>query len=133
MHKTLVLIKPDGVARNLVGVCLTAFENTGLKITRLKMLQMTREKAELFYAQHKDAYFYEEILEYVVSGPIVALVLEGVGAIKRARRVLGATDPNEAVQGTIRFQYGETIRRNTVHGSDSEEATNREIKIIFDD
>jgi nucleoside-diphosphate kinase len=131
VHRTLILIKPDGVARNLVGECLASFEKAGLHITALKMMTMSRELAEVFYAVHHERPFYNELITYITSGPIVAGILEGVGAIRRSRRVMGDTDPNEAAPGTIRFAYGETIRRNTVHGSDSEESAIREIEIIF--
>lgn len=131
MHRTLILIKPDGVARNLVGECLSAFEKAGLHITALKMMTMSRDVAEVFYSTLKERPFYNELVSYITSGPIVAGILEGVGAILRTRRVMGDTDPNNAAPGTIRFTYGETIRRNTVHGSDSEDTAIREIDIIF--
>jgi nucleoside-diphosphate kinase len=130
--KSLVLVKPDGVARGLVGEVISAIEREGLKITELMMTRLDRERAEQFYAVHKGKDFYAPLIEYITSGPVVGIVVEGEDVLNRVREIMGATDPKEAKPGTIRAKYGENTRRNVVHGSDSEESFRREYEIIFD-
>ncbi len=126
-----MLVKPDGVKRNLIGACLGRFEEAGLRVAALKMLTLTREKAEEFYRVHRDRPFFGDLVGYMTSGPIVAVILEGSDAIQRARDVMGTTDPADAAPGTLRAAYGETIQCNTVHGSDSEESVEHEVGVIF--
>jgi nucleoside-diphosphate kinase len=129
--RTLVLVKPDGVKRNLVGACLAAFEGAGLKITDLKMLTMTPGMAQEFYAVHREQPFFAGLVTYMSSGPLVAAVLEGPDAVRRTREIMGATDPAEADPTSLRARYGETIQRNTVHGSDCEKSAAYELNVIF--
>jgi nucleoside-diphosphate kinase len=129
--RTLVLVKPDGVERNLIGACLAAFEGAGLRITAIRMLTMSPATAREFYAVHREQPFFEGLVAYMTSGPVVAAVLEGPDAVSRARGVMGATDPAEADPGTLRSMYGQTIQRNTVHGSDSPESAAHELNVIF--
>ncbi|OAG28277.1 nucleoside-diphosphate kinase [Thermodesulfatator autotrophicus] len=131
VERTLSLIKPDGVARNLIGEVLSFFEKGGLKVVAMKMLHLTKAQAEEFYIVHKERPFYEELTEYMASGPIVALVLEGENAIARCREIMGATDPAEAAEGTIRKTFALSKGENTVHGSDSPESAAREIAFFF--
>ena len=129
--RTLILVKPDGVERNLVGACLAAFEGAGLRITDLKMLTMTPGTAREFYAVHREEPFFPGLVAYMSSGPLVAAVLEGPEAVSRAREVMGATNPAEADPGTLRALYGESIQRNTVHGSDCGKSAAHELNVIF--
>ncbi|HUT97623.1 MAG TPA: nucleoside-diphosphate kinase [bacterium] len=129
--RTLVLVKPDGVERNLVGACLAAFEGAGLSIADLELLTLSPERARELYRIHRDEPFFDSLVAYMSSGPVVAAVLEGPDAVRRAREVMGATDPAEAAPGTLRALYGESIQRNTVHGSDCENAAKYEVAVIF--
>lgn len=129
--RNLVIVKPDGVERNLIGACLGRFEEAGLSITALKMLTLTREEAEEIYRVHRDCPYYECLVEYMASGPIVAAILEGSDVVRRTRDVIGATDPADAAPGTLRNAYGESIQRNTVHGSDGEDSVEHEVRVIF--
>lgn len=131
MERTLVLIKPDGVERNLIGKIISIFEENGLRVVALKKTKLTKEQAKAFYSVHKDRPFYEDLTTYMSSGPIVAMVLEGEDAIKRTREIMGATDPKEAREGTIRKLFGLDKEKNTVHGSDSPESASREIPFFF--
>ncbi|WP_027364265.1 nucleoside-diphosphate kinase [Desulfotruncus alcoholivorax] len=131
MERTYVMVKPDGVQRNLVGEIISRFEKKGLKIVALKMLQISRELAERHYGEHKGKPFFEPLVEYITSGPVVAMVLEGKDAVSTARDMMGATNPLKAVPGTIRGTFGMDIGRNVIHGSDSVESANREINIFF--
>ena len=133
IERTLSMIKPDGVSRNLIGEVLSFFEKGGLRVVAMKMLRLTKEQAKEFYIVHKDKPFYEELTEYMSSGPIVALVLEGENAISRCREIMGATDPAEAAEGTIRKTFALSKGENTVHGSDSPESAHRETAIFFGD
>ncbi len=133
MERTLSIIKPDGVARNLIGQILSFFEKEGLKIVAMKMVHLTKEEAKRFYIVHRDKPFYDELTDYMSSGPIVALVLEGENAIARCRKIMGATDPAEAEEGTIRKAFGLSKGENTVHGSDSPESAAYEIPFFFSD
>jgi nucleoside-diphosphate kinase len=125
------MIKPDGVQRNLVGEIIARFEQKGLKIVALKMLQISRELAERHYGEHKGKPFFEPLVAYITSGPVVAMVLEGKDAVSTVRDMMGATNPLKAAPGTIRGTYGMDIGRNVVHGSDSVESANREIGLFF--
>jgi len=133
VERTLSMIKPDGVARNLIGEVLSFFEKGGLKVVAMKMLRLTKEQAQAFYAVHQGKPFYDELTDYMSSGPIVALVLEGEDAIKRCREIMGATDPAEAAEGTIRKTFALSKGENTVHGSDSPESAAKEIAFFFSD
>ncbi len=131
MERTLVLIKPDGVRRRLIGEIISRFEKKGLKIKALKMLWLTREKAEEFYSVHKGKPFFESLIEFMTSGPIIAMVLEGDKAISVVRLMIGPTDGREAPPGTIRGDYALSKSENVVHASDSPESAEREIRVIF--
>ena len=131
MEKTLILVKPDAFARGLTGEILARFERKGLKITALKLIHTPRETAETHYAEHKERPFFGELVDFIVSGPLVALILEGQDAIKAARQLIGATNPLEAATGSIRGDYAIEIGTNMVHGSDSPESAEREIGVWF--
>jgi len=133
VERTLIVIKPDGVRRGLVGEVIARFERKGFKIRALKMLWMTREQAEQFYEVHRGKPFYEELVNFVTSGPVVAMVIEGDSAISVARLMIGATDGRKAQPGTIRGDYSLSILENVVHASDSEESFHREFKVLFHD
>lgn len=131
VERTLVMIKPDGVERNLIGKVIAIFEENGLKVVALKKIRLSKEQAKAFYIVHKERPFYESLTDYMSSGPIVAMVLEGEDAIKRVREIMGATDPKEAKEGTIRKLFGVDKEKNTVHGSDSPESAAKEIPFFF--
>jgi len=133
IEQTLSIIKPDAVGKNVIGEIFTRFEKAGLNIVGTKMLHMTKEKAEGFYAEHQGKPFFQELVGFMTSGPVVVSVVEGIEAIKRHREILGATNPAEALAGTIRATYGGSIiTENAAHGSDSPESANREIKYFFE-
>ena len=131
IEKTLSIIKPDATKRNLTGLINAKFENAGLKIIAQKRLQLTRSMAEKFYVIHKDRPFYNDLVKFMISGPVIVQVLEGVDAIKLNRSVMGATNPEEAEKGTIRKEFAESIEANSVHGSDSLENARTEISFFF--
>ena len=131
MENTLSLIKPDGVRRNIIGEVIRRFEQNGLKVTAMKMLWLSKKEAEGFYIIHKDRPFYDSLTTFMSSGPIVALVLRGENAISKTRELMGATNPAEAVKGTIRRDLAESIEANVVHGSDSKRSTEFEIPYFF--
>ena len=131
MERTLSLIKPDGVRRNLIGEVIRFFEQNNLRIVSLKMLWLSKKEAEGFYVVHKDRPFYDSLTTFMSSGPIVALVLEGDNAIKKNRELMGATNPAEALKGTIRGNFGGGIEENVVHGSDSKDSADFEIPYFF--
>jgi nucleoside-diphosphate kinase len=131
IEETLVLIKPDGVRRGLIGEVLARFERKGFKIKALKMLRMSREMAEEFYSVHKGKPFYKSLVEFMTSGPIVAVILEGDSAISVVRRMIGSTDGREAQPGTIRGDYSLSKQENIVHASDSAESYEREKRVVF--
>ena len=131
MDRTLILVKPDAFARGLTGEILARFERKGLKIVSLRGLTVTKELAEQHYAEHSERPFFGELVEFITSGPIVAIVLEGEGAVKAARQVIGATDPLEAATGSIRGDFAVEMGRNMVHGSDSPESAAREAALFF--
>lgn len=131
IEQTLSLIKPDGVARGLVGEVIGRFEKAGLKIRALKMVLLTKAQAQAFYAIHKERPFYDSLTSFMSSGPIVAMVLEGEGAIELNRKLMGATDYRKADPGTIRADFARDIEANIVHGSDSPETAAMEIPFFF--
>lgn len=131
MERTLVIVKPDGVQRGLIGEVVNRLERRGLKIVGLKMLHLSRELASRLYAVHEGKAFYEGLLDYITSSPIVVMVVEGNGAIDIVRRTMGATNPAQATPGTIRADFGLEIGRNIVHGSDGPETAAFEIGLFF--
>ena len=131
VERTLSILKPDATARNLTGVINAQFEAAGLRIVAQKRIRMTRDRAERFYAEHRERPFFDSLCSFMTSGPVVVQVLEGDGAIARNREVMGATDPGKADPGTIRKAHGETIERNSVHGSDSAASAAREVAYFF--
>jgi nucleoside-diphosphate kinase len=132
VERTLSIVKPDGVARNLIGQCYTRFEGAGLRIVAARMLRLSREQAERFYAVHRERPFYEDLVRYMTSGPVMVQALEGENAIAKHRDVMGATDPKKAAPGTIRADLAESIERNVVHGSDGPDTARQEIAFFFD-
>lgn len=132
-ERTLSIIKPDGVSRNLIGEVIQRLEKTGLKIVAMKMIKMTKEQAKGFYKIHEGKPFYESVTDFMSSGSCVVMVLEGKDAIKRYRKLMGATNYKEAEEGTIRRAFATDIEKNVVHGSDSEETANFEIYYFFNE
>jgi len=133
IERTLSIIKPDAVAKNVIGKIYERFESAGLKIVASKMLQLSDEKAGGFYAEHKERPFYADLVGFMTSGPVVVQVLEGDGAIVKNRDLMGATNPKEAEAGTIRADFAESIDANAVHGSDSSTSAEREVAYFFND
>ena len=132
-ERTLSIIKPDAVAKNVVGQILSRFEAAGLKVVALKMQQLSQEQAEGFYAEHSERPFFKDLVAFMTSGPVSVQVLEGEGAVLANRDLMGATNPQEAAAGTIRADFAESIDANAVHGSDSTESAAREVAYFFDD
>src|SRR5919112_5340599 len=130
-ERTLILVKPDAFARGLTGEIIARFENKGLKIVAMRHMQVTEDLAKQHYAEHEGKPFFGELVEFITSGPIVAMVLEGDDAIRAARQVIGATNPLEATTGSIRGDYAIAVGQNMVHGSDSPESGRREAAIFF--
>ena len=133
MERTLSIIKPDAVAKNVVGKILDRFESNGLKIAVTKKIQLSKADAEAFYAVHSERPFFGELVEFMISGPVVVSVLEGENAMSKNRELMGATNPKEAAAGTIRADFADSIDANAVHGSDSIENANIEIAFFFAD
>lgn len=133
MERTFSIIKPDAVSRNLIGQITQRFEDNGLRIVASKMKRLTTEEAENFYAEHKGREFYEPLVAYMTSAPIIVQVLEGEDAIAKNRQIMGATDPATAEAGTIRADFALSVRENSAHGSDSPESAAREIAFFFND
>lgn len=133
IERTLSIIKPDAVAKNVVGDIVGRFEKAGLKVLALKMLHLSREQAEGFYAEHKNRPFFPDLVGFMTSGPVVVQVLQGDNAVVANRDLMGATNPQDATPGTIRADFAETIDANAVHGSDSVAAAEREIAYFFAD
>ena len=131
MQRTLILVKPDAFARGLTGEIIARFERKGLRLAALGHLTMTRELAERHYAEHAGKPFFDGLVEFITSGPLVSLVLEGEEAIAAARQLIGATDPLQAAPGSIRGDYALAVGENMVHGSDSPESAEREISLFF--
>lgn len=131
MEKTLSIIKPDAVKKGVIGKILDRFESNGLRIAAMKKVQLTKEQAEGFYAVHKERPFFKDLVEFMISGPVVISVLEGEGAVLKNRDLMGATNPKEAKPGTIRADFAQSIDANAVHGSDSLENAKIEIEFFF--
>jgi len=131
VERTLSIVKPDAVARNVIGEIYSRFEKNGLRIVAAKMLRMTPEQAGGFYAEHKERPFYNDLVGYMISGPVVVQVLEGDDAVARNRQLMGATNPKQAEPGTIRADFAESVEANAVHGSDSAASAAREIAYFF--
>lgn len=133
IEQTFSIIKPDAVAKNVIGEIYSRFEKGGLKIVASKMLHLTREQAEGFYAVHKERPFYKDLVEFMMSGPVVVQVLEGENAISKNRELMGATNPQDADADTIRADFASTVDENAVHGSDAPETAKQEIEFFFGD
>jgi nucleoside-diphosphate kinase len=132
IEQTFSIIKPNAVKKNVIGDIISQFEKSGLKIAAAKLTLMSKDKTELFYAEHKERPFFGELVSFMTSGPVVMMVLSGENAILKNREIMGATDPKKAAPGTIRAKHGDSVGENAVHGSDSPESAKREIAIFFD-
>lgn len=133
IERTLSIIKPDGVAKNIIGEIYSRFEKGGLRIIGARMMHLSREEAEGFYAVHRERPFFNDLVAFMTSGPVVVQVLEGEGAIAKNRELMGATNPQEAAPGTIRADFAKTIDENVVHGSDGPDTAKQEIDYFFGD
>lgn len=133
VERTLSIIKPDAVAKNAIGEIYRRFENAGLKIVAARMLHLSREQAEAFYEVHRERPFFDALVSFMISGPVMVQALEGENAIAKNRDLMGATNPEEAEPGTIRADFAETIDANAVHGSDAEETARREVAFFFEE
>ncbi len=131
MERTLSIVKPDGVGKNLIGEVIKRFEDHHLRVVALKMISMSKKQAEGFYAVHRGKPFFDSLTTFMSSGPAVVMVLEGEGAIAKTRELMGATDPKQAKEGTLRRQYASDIEKNIVHGSDAPETAAFEINYFF--
>jgi nucleoside-diphosphate kinase len=131
IERTFSIIKPDAVAKNVIGEIVSRFENNGLQIVASKMLHLSKEQAEGFYAVHAERPFYNDLVQFMISGPVVVQVLEGENAIAKNRELMGATNPAEAAPGTIRADFAKTVDENAVHGSDAPETAAQEIAYFF--
>nr|CRH06960.1 nucleoside diphosphate kinase [Candidatus Magnetococcus massalia] len=131
IERTISIIKPDAVAKNVIGEIYSRFEKAGLRIVASKMIQLTPQTAGAFYAVHKERPFYKDLVDFMISGPVMVQILEGEGAIAKNREVMGATNPKEAAPGTIRADFAESIDANAVHGSDAPETAAQEIAFFF--
>lgn len=132
IEQTFSIIKPNAVKKNVMGDIINQFEKSGLKIAAAKLTMMSKDKCELFYAEHKERPFFGELVSFMTSGPVLMMVLSGEGAILKNREIMGATDPKKAAAGTIRAKHGDSVGENAVHGSDSADSAKREIAIFFD-
>lgn len=133
IERTFMMIKPDGVQRGIAGRIIDRFEQRGLKICAMKMMRIPKELAERHYEEHKGKGFYDPLLDYITSGPVICMVLEGENAVASVRAMMGKTNPQDAGPGTIRGDFCQVTGRNIVHGSDSSESAKREIKLFFND
>ena len=133
IEKTLSIVKPDAVNKNIVGKIYQRFEQAGLKIIAIKMKQLSKKEANNFYVIHKNKSFFKDLIEFMTSGPVIIQVLKGKNAIVKNRELMGSTNPKEAAQGTIRFDFGSSIDANVIHGSDSSKTATTEINFFFDD
>ena len=131
IEHTFSIIKPDAVARDCIGEILARYERSGLRIVGCKMIRFSRAQAEAVYRVHRDRLFFDEIIDFMTSGPVFVSVLEGDDAVRRHREIMGATDPKKAAIGTVRAEFGESLSRNAVHGSDSVESAEYEIGCVF--
>lgn len=133
MEKTFLMVKPDGVQRNLIGEIVQRFEKKGFKLVGAKLMNISTELAEKHYGEHKEKPFFGELVEFITSGPVFAMVWEGENVISTARNMMGTTNPTKAAPGTVRGDYGMTVGKNIIHGSDSPESAEREINLFFDE
>ncbi len=133
MQTTLSIIKPDAISKNVIGKVIERFEDAGLKIVASKMVKLDKERASGFYAEHEGKPFFEKLVNYMISGPVIVQVIFGENAILRNRELMGNTDPTKADPGTIRADFADSIDANAVHGSDSEDSAKREISYFFND
>ena len=133
MEQTLSIIKPDAVKKNVIGKIIERFESNGLKIAAIKKMKLSKSDAQEFYSVHKERPFFQDLVNFMASGPIVVMVLEGLNAVAKNRELMGATDPKEAAEGTIRADFADSIDANAVHGSDSLENAKKEIRFFFAD
>lgn len=133
LERTLSIVKPDGVQKNLIGEVYRRLEQAGLRVVAARMLQLTQSQAEGFYAVHRERPFYRDLVRYMTSGPVMVQVLEGENAVARNREIMGATDPKKAAPGTIRADFAASIEQNVVHGSDAPETAAKEIGFFFAD
>jgi nucleoside-diphosphate kinase len=133
IERTLSIIKPDAVAKNLIGEIYSRFEKNGLRIIAARMMQLSRAQAEGFYAVHRERPFYKDLVEFMTSGPVIVQVLEGENAINKNRELMGATNPRDAAPGTIRADFATTVDENAVHGSDGPDTAKQEIAFFFGD
>ena len=131
IEQTLSIVKPDAVSSHHIGEIISRFEKSGLNIAAIKMLHLTKQQAQDFYAVHKERPFYGDLVEFMISGPVVVMVLEGPNAVAKNRLIMGATDPKNADAGTLRADFAESVQRNAVHGSDSAENAKKEIEFFF--
>ena len=131
VERTLSIIKPDAVAKNIIGEIYSRFERAGLKIVAARMMHLSREQAESFYDVHKARPFFKDLVDFMISGPVMVQVLEGENAVARHREIMGATDPKQAEPGTIRADFADSIDENAVHGSDAVETAHREVNFFF--
>ena len=131
MERTLSIIKPDGVKKNIIGEVLSRFERNGLRISALKMLSLSQDEAKAFYVVHKERPFYDSLTTFMSEGPVVVMVLEGDNAISKVREIMGATNPINAAPGTLRKDFADSVERNIVHGSDSAESAVAEMPFFF--
>lgn len=131
IEQTLSIIKPDAVAKNVIGQIISRFESNGLKVAAAKMLHLSEERAKAFYAVHKERPFYNDLVNFMKSGPVLVMLLQGENAIVKNRQIMGATNPKDAEPGTIRADFAESIDHNAVHGSDAPETANQEIAFFF--
>ena len=131
IERTLSIIKPDAVAKNVIGQIIARFESAGLKVAAAKLVQLSRAEAEQFYAVHKERPFFKDLVDFMISGPVFVQVLEGEGAILKNRDLMGATDPKKAAPGTIRADFADSIDANAVHGSDAPETAAVEVAFFF--
>lgn len=133
MERTLSIIKPDGVGKGLAGEVVGRIERAGIRICAMKMVRLTPEQAKMFYAVHRERPFYASLTEFMTSGPVIAMVLEGENVIQKNRELMGATNPKDALPGTIRRDFASDVEKNIVHGSDGPETAAQEIKFFFND
>ncbi len=131
MEKTFIMVKPDGVQRQLIGEIVSRFERKGFQLIGGKLMSISKELAEEHYGEHKERPFFGELVDFITSGPVFAMVWEGENVIKTARNMMGSTNPSEAATGTIRGDFGVTVGKNVIHGSDSAESAEREIGLFF--
>ncbi|PEJ53769.1 nucleoside-diphosphate kinase [Bacillus sp. AFS002410] len=131
MERTYLMVKPDGVQRNLIGEIVSRFEKKGFQLVGAKLMQVSKEQAETHYAEHKERPFFGELVDFITSSPVFAMVWEGENVIATARQMMGATNPKDSAPGTIRGEYAATVGKNIIHGSDSPVSAEREIGIFF--